>query len=116
MSIQCMIKQKDYEEALKKHEAYLSILVDKYGNGSQEYALALIEKGKILGLIGSYFEAEETQQLAIEILICLSYSKVDVVANLYVSLAEYQRKNSNYESEYSSLIKARNILSEISDP
>lgn len=58
-----------------------------------EYALGLVEKGKLLAGCKRYEEAEQHQQRAIDILIELSFNKANIVPDLYVTLAAYQRHN-----------------------
>lgn len=113
MLVECLQRSGMMEEALEEQERLLETCSKRYNSSSVEYALGLVEKGKLLAGCKRYEEAEVHQQRAIDILIALSFNKADTVPDLYVTLAVYQRQNGNLETEYSSLVKARNIYNEL---
>jgi hypothetical protein len=84
-----------FNDALSKQDDYLNVCDTKYGSNSIEFALGLVQKGRILASSDNFYEAENHQQKAIDIPITLSFNKADIVPDLYVKLASYQRHNGN---------------------
>lgn len=111
--VECLSKQGNLQEALEEHDTLMKLCSSRYGVNSVEYALGLVEKGKLCAGLMLNELAEQHQQKAIDTLIMLSFNKVDIVPDLYVTLANYQRQNGNLQTEYSSLVKARNIYNEL---
>lgn len=109
-----MVKVNDEPKSYEALEELSEIVKKVHGNRSIEFGMFLVKKGKAKGHFEKYGEAVGEVEAGIEIMIEKKWKEKEKIAEIYLTLASFYRRSSQWEQEYTALICAQAMIRQLS--